>query len=161
MSEEERAELERELAELLGEGTPETTGAGGQGSNQGAGRRFQSQTRNLNQLNPEISVTGDMSAVFADRTGDEEINQFRFNEFEASFQAPLDPYSSAKFFVVQEEGEFKVEEAYIDYNTLPEALALKRGNCVSTGASLTATTITRFHKRTDPPFTLRSGAKRA
>ena len=127
MSEEERVELERKLAELLGEGRPETTGAGGQGSNQGAGRRFQSQTRNLNQLNPEISVTGDMSAVFADRTGDEEINQFRFNEFEASFQAPLDPYSSAKFFVVQEEGEFKVEEAYIDYNTLPAGLGIKAG----------------------------------
>lgn len=127
ISAEERAELERKLAELLAEPSPETTGSGEQGPDQGVGRRFQSQTRNLNQLNPEISVTGDISAIFADRTGDEGINQFRFNEFEASFQAPLDPYSSAKFFVVQEEGEFKVEEAYIDYNTLPAGLGIKAG----------------------------------
>ena len=127
ISAEERAELERELAELLAESGSGTTEAGEQGSAQSGGRRFQSQSRNLNQLNPEISVTGDISAIFADRTGDEGINQFRFNEFEASFQAPLDPYSGAKFFVVQEEGEFKVEEAYIDYNTLPAGLGIKAG----------------------------------
>lgn len=127
MSAEERAELERELAELLAEPGSGTTEAGEQGPAQSGGRRFQSRSRNLNQLNPEISVTGDISAIFADRTGDEGINQFRFNEFEASFQAPLDPYSGAKFFVVQEEGEFKVEEAYIDYNTLPAGLGIKAG----------------------------------
>jgi len=126
MTAEERAELERELAALLGEPGVETAAAG-QDPGQGGRQRFQSQTRNLNQLNPEISVTGDVSAIFADRTGDPDVNRFSFNEFEASFQAALDPYSGAKFFVVQEDGEFKVEEAYVDYNTLPAGLGVKAG----------------------------------
>jgi len=128
MTAEERAELERELAELLGEaGAEAPAGAGELEPTQGGERRFQSQTRNLNDLNPEISVTGDVSAIFADRTGDPDVNRFRFNEFEASFIAPLDPYSAAKFFIVQEGGKFKLEEGYIDYNTLPAGLGVKAG----------------------------------
>ncbi len=127
MTDEERAELERELAQLLGEAGTDAAGGGEQDPDQSGARRFQSQTRNLNDLNPEISVTGDVSAIFADRAGDPEVNRFRFNEFEVAFQAPLDPYSGAKFFVVQEEGEFKLEEGFIDYNTLPAGLGVKAG----------------------------------
>lgn len=124
MSEDERADLERELAAILGE--PEEVAATPQNPGQG-GQRFTSQNRNLNELNPEISATGDVSATFADRTGDPTANQFRFNEFEVAIQAPLDPYSAAKFFVVQEDGEFKLEEGYIEYNALPGGLGVKAG----------------------------------
>jgi hypothetical protein len=127
ITDEERAELERELAELLGEaGGDASVGAPAPDRAQGGERRFQSQNRNLNELNPEISATGDVSANFTDRTGPD-ANQFRFNEFEMALQAPLDPYSGAKFFVVQEDGEFRLEEGYVEYNTLPAGLGVKVG----------------------------------
>ncbi|HEX9699063.1 MAG TPA: hypothetical protein VGD06_06335 [Acidobacteriota bacterium] len=128
MTAEERAELERELAGILAE-TPASQGgaAAGQQPGQAGGQRFSSQTRNLNQLNPEISATGDVFGVIANRTGDPEANQFRFAEFEVALQAPLDPYSAAKFFVVHEEGEVKLEEGYIEYNALPGGLSVKAG----------------------------------
>jgi len=121
----ERADLERELAELLG-APAEGAGAPSPDRTQGGERRFQSQNRNLNELNPEISATGDVSADFTNRTGPG-ANQFRFNEFEVALQAALDPYSGAKFFIVQEDGEFRVEEGYIEYNTLPAGLGVKVG----------------------------------
>jgi len=127
MTDEERAELERELADLLGEPAEEAgAGAPAAGRAQGGERRFQSQNRNLNELNPEISATGDVSANFVNRGGPD-ANQFRFNEFEVALQAPLDPYSGAKFFVVQEDGEFRLEEGFIEYNTLPAGLGVKVG----------------------------------
>ena len=124
MSEEERADLERELAAILGD--PVGAAAAPQDPGQGT-QRFSSQTRNLNRLNPEISATGDLSLTFADRTGNPEANQFRFNEFEVAFQAPLDPYSAAKFFIVQEGGKFELEEGYIEYNALPGGIGVKAG----------------------------------
>ena len=124
ISEEERAALERELAAILGE--PEEAAAVPQNPAQGT-QRFASQMRNLNELNPEISATGDVFATFSDRTGDPEANQFRFNEFEVALQATLDPYSTAKFFIVQEGGEFELEEGYIEYNALPGGIGVKAG----------------------------------
>lgn len=123
---EERAALDAEIAAILEEagGEGETAPAGG--TQQGE-QRFTSRTRNLNRLNPEISVAGDIVGRVADRTGDEEVNKFSFDEFELAFQSTLDPYSVAKAFVVQEEGEFEVEEAYIDYTSLPGGLGLKIG----------------------------------
>lgn len=81
----------------------------------------------LNRLNPEISVTGDVFGQVADRSGDPGANQFRFAEFEVAFQAPLDPFSQAKAFVVQEEGEFELEEGYLEWTSLPGGLGLKFG----------------------------------
>lgn len=125
---EERAALEAEIAAILdesGEEEQEQPAAGGR-TQQGE-QRFGSRTRNLNRLNPEISVAGDIVGRVADRTGDEEVNKFSFDEFELAFQSTLDPYSMAKAFVVQEEGEFEVEEAYIDYTSLPGGIGLKVG----------------------------------
>lgn len=126
MSAEERAELERQLAELLGAPVEGTGGGPAPDRAQGGERRFQSQNRNLNELNPEISATGDVSADFTNRDGPD-ANQVSFNEFEVALQAALDPYSSAKFFFVQEGGEFRLEEGYIEYNTLPAGLGVKVG----------------------------------
>jgi len=132
LDDEERAALEQELAGILGGvaasgqaggadiATPAQPGQGGQPS-------FSGQARTLNQLNPEISVSGDTFLTLSDQSGNPESNQFRIAEFELAFQAPLDPFSLAKAFVVQEEGEFGVEEAYIDWTTLPAGLGLKFG----------------------------------
>ncbi|MFQ5745029.1 MAG: hypothetical protein ACE5HV_15790 [Acidobacteriota bacterium] len=151
----EQAELEKELAGILGEagggaggqaagqagaGTPQTA-AGQPSQQQIGGRRFTNRQRTLTDLNPEISVTADTFGTFADRTGDPENNQFKFDEFEVSMQAPLDPFSVAKAFFVQEDGEFNVEEAYVDYAALPGSLGLKVGEFRMDWAK-----INRFHQ---------------
>lgn len=81
--------------------------------------------RNLNQLNPEISVTGDMRA-FA-RTEGPQTDNFRLQEIEVSFQSSLDPYSHTKIFAALEEGRIDVEEAYFYYTGLPGRLRLDVG----------------------------------
>ena len=128
---EERAALEAELAGILGEGEgPRAGSAATAGQEELAPtpeRTFTGKTRNLNRLNPEISVTGDTFLELSDDTGNPESNQFRLAEFEFAFQAPLDPFSLAKAFIVLEEDEFELEEAYIDWISLPGGLGLKFG----------------------------------
>jgi len=119
---EDRTVLEEELAAALGEAASAAAGqpAGGE-------RRFVGGERTLQSLNPEISVTGDVFGTVANRTADPESNQFRLNEFEVAFQSALDPFSLVKAFVVQEEGAFNVEEAYVDWTSLPAGLGVRVG----------------------------------
>jgi hypothetical protein len=110
----------------------------------------ESRTRNLNVLNPEISVTGDLVGSFAaPEGGDSQVTAVP-REFEFSFQSALDPYSGTKIFVTREEeieiagledvlsaggteepgtdepeeegGGFELEEAYVYWVGLPVAL---------------------------------------
>lgn len=90
-------------------------------------RNFDDKARNLAGMNPEISVTGDMFGAYNGRSGDPDVNKFQISEFELAFQAPLDPFSEAKAFVVFEDGEFEVEEMFINWTTLPAGLGLKVG----------------------------------
>lgn len=90
-------------------------------------RIFTGGTRSLRELNPEISVTGDLFGTVSDFDGDPERNQFKFAEFELALQADLDPFSLAKFFPTFEEGEFELEEGYIEWMTLPLSLGAKAG----------------------------------
>src|SRR5213593_4240160 len=73
--------------------------------------------RSPTQLNPEISVTGDVRA-YAQRPGIQRDN-FDPREFEVGFQSPLDPYSSTKIFVSLENGTVSVEEGYAYWTGLP------------------------------------------
>jgi hypothetical protein len=131
LSDEERASLEEELAGILGESevrqASQEQAAGPEEVVTTPERTFTGRTRNLNKLNPEISVTGDTFLELSDDSGNPESNRFRIAEFELAFQAPLDPFSLAKAFVVQEDGEFELEEAYIDWTSLPAGLGLKFG----------------------------------
>jgi hypothetical protein len=129
LSDEERASLEEELAGILGESevrqASQEQAAGPEEVVTTPERTFTGRTRNLNKLNPEISVTGDTFLELSDDSGNPESNRFRIAEFELAFQAPLDPFSLAKAFVVQEDGEFELEEAYIDWTSfrcLPQRL---------------------------------------
>src|SRR5437667_1814847 len=79
--------------------------------------RFVGRERNQAQLNPEISVTGDVRAS-VQRPGIERDN-FDPREFEVGFQSALDPYSSTKIFVSLENGEVSVEEGYAYWTGLP------------------------------------------
>ncbi|MGH7418330.1 MAG: hypothetical protein ACREKB_11195, partial [Candidatus Rokuibacteriota bacterium] len=81
--------------------------------------------RNLNQLNPEISVTGDLRAYA--QTEGPQVDNFALQEVEVAFQATLDPYSHTKIFAALEEGAIDVEEAYFYYTGLPGRLRLDVG----------------------------------
>ena len=79
--------------------------------------QFVGRERNQNQLNPEISVTGDVRAI-ATAPGVQRDN-FDPREFEIGFQSALDPYSHTKIFVSLEDGEVSVEEGYAYWTGLP------------------------------------------
>lgn len=79
--------------------------------------KFVGRERSQPQLNPEISVTGDVRAA-ARQPGVQREN-FDPREFEVGFQSPLDPYSSTKIFVSLENGEVSIEEGYAYWTGLP------------------------------------------
>lgn len=80
--------------------------------------------RNLNRLNPEISMTGDLVG-FATDQGRED---FDAREFELNVQSALDPYSLTKWTLSfsPEEG-VDIEEGYVSYTGLPGGLTLTAG----------------------------------
>jgi len=97
----------------------------------------------MQALNPEISVTGDF-LMLVDGDGPRE-NNFIAREFEISIQSNLDPYSRAKFFIGRhlpggdlepfsrpdghdhEDGEFELEEGYVQWLNLPAGFSLSVG----------------------------------
>src|SRR5215203_5249406 len=80
--------------------------------------------RNLSQLNPEISDTGDMVGFYTDQGRED----FDAREFELNFQSALDPFSFTKWTLAfsPEEG-VDIEEGYISYTNLPGGLGLTAG----------------------------------
>lgn len=89
--------------------------------------------RNLNRLNPEISITGD-AVGFATNVDRED---FDAREFELNFQSALDPYSLTKWTLSfsPEEG-LDIEEAYVSYTGLPGGLTLTGGKFRQTFGAL-------------------------
>lgn len=131
-------EAARRAAEEAREADDDTTGDGG------------SRTRSLQDLNPEISVTGDFVGSWASPGGPEGADATAVPRgFEVSLQAALDPSTRAKAFVVREEeppiagleeegedgegedgghgGEVEVEEAYMYWVGLPGGLGARLG----------------------------------
>jgi len=81
-------------------------------------QRVASGQPNLNSLNPEISVTGDVRAEVREGQNPPEDNFF-LRELEFAFVATLDPVSKAKVFLTAEEDEVGIEEAYVYWAGLP------------------------------------------
>jgi len=79
--------------------------------------------RDLNKLNPEISLTGNVLGIASD-AGPEE---FRTQEFELNVQSPLDPFSLTKWTLSVHDGGVDVEEGYVDYSALGHGLKLTAG----------------------------------
>ncbi|HEX3126699.1 MAG TPA: hypothetical protein VH394_05160 [Thermoanaerobaculia bacterium] len=80
--------------------------------------------RNLNQLNPEISMTGDMVG-FASSQSREDFNA---REFELNVQSALDPFSVTKWTLSFSPDEgVDIEEGYVSYANLPGGLQLTAG----------------------------------
>jgi hypothetical protein len=77
-------------------------------------------------LNPDISVIGD----FLSSAGHNPIRgvpAFEMHESEVGFQAIVDPYARADFFISFGEEGVNLEEGYITFTALPAGLVLKGG----------------------------------
>lgn len=89
------------------------------------------QTRSAITANPDIGVVGDFQTSYISR-GKKKINAY-LNETEVSFQAVVDPYARADFFISfgrdPETGKYgvEVEEGYLTTLSLPARLQLKAG----------------------------------
>ncbi len=115
------------------------------------GSAAQSRTGNLNILNPEISVTGDIVGGFLSPAEGESEATAIPREFEISFQAALDPFARTKIFFTREEelpiagldkvlgggeegeageergGNIELEEGFLYWVGLPGSIGLKAG----------------------------------
>ncbi len=87
--------------------------------------KFVGRERSQPQLNPEVSVTGDVRA-YAQPRGVQRDN-FDPREFEIGFQSAMDPYSYTKVFVSLEGGEVSIEEGYAYWAGLPGRIRLDVG----------------------------------
>jgi hypothetical protein len=81
--------------------------------------------RNLNRLNPEISLTG----IFLGTAAEGGREEFRAEEFELDLQSALDPFSRTRWTLAYGpgEGDVEIEEGWIQYNALPGGLSLTGG----------------------------------
>ena len=78
----------------------------------------------FNILNPNISVIGDMVG----KVTDDEADRLSLREVEIGFQASVDPYARADFFLsVKDLEEVEIEEGFITALTLPWRLQAKGG----------------------------------
>ncbi|HXO85048.1 MAG TPA: hypothetical protein VN803_05945 [Gemmatimonadales bacterium] len=116
-ADEDLAAIRAAAAQTIGRDTTQT-------ADTASARRFSGRERNQSQLNPEISVTGDVRAYASN--GDPG-NYFDPHEFEVGFQSALDPYSHTKIFVAFGNGEVDVEEGYAYWIGLPGKLRLDLG----------------------------------
>jgi hypothetical protein len=99
--------------------------AGGAARSDSAPHRREGGPRNLSQLNPEISVTGDLRGAIQTEGAQRETAEL--HEVEFSFQSALDPYSHTKIFAGIHDGELEIEEGYFYYTGLPARLRLDLG----------------------------------
>jgi hypothetical protein len=77
-------------------------------------------------FNPDISAIGDFLGAVGRSPGGGEPS-LEMHEAEASFQAVVDPYARADFFLAFHPGGVDVEEAFITFPTVPGDLLLKVG----------------------------------
>ena len=78
-------------------------------------------------FNPDISVIGNFVSKMGDLNEFDERPTASLEESELSFQAFVDPYAQAKFFVAVGPEGAEVEEGFINFITLPHDLTAKVG----------------------------------
>ena len=101
-------------------------GAAGAGGPTGALPVYGGVTAASKIFNPDIAVIGDFLGA-AGKTPAGGEPSLDFHEAEASFQAVVDPYARADFFLTFGPDEVGVEEAFITFPTLPGGLLVKAG----------------------------------
>jgi hypothetical protein len=78
-------------------------------------------------FNPDIAVIGDFLGAAGKNDSGFATPSLEMHEAEASFQAIVDPYARADFFLVFAPDEVGVEEGFITFTSLPAGLLLKAG----------------------------------
>jgi hypothetical protein len=78
-------------------------------------------------FNPDIAVIGDFLGAVGKNDSDRATPSLEMHEAEASFQAIVDPYARADFFLTFSPDEVGVEEGFITFTSLPANLLLKVG----------------------------------
>ena len=82
--------------------------------------------RASNVFNPDISVNGNFIAA-AGKNPFATLSPMQLSEVEAAFQAVVDTYARADFFLAAGPEGLEVEEGYITFTSLPASLQLKVG----------------------------------
>ena len=77
-------------------------------------------------FNPDIAVIGNFQGAIGSPGGDGQPS-LEMREAEASFQAIVDPYARADFFLTFGPDEVGIEEAFLTFPTLPAKLLMKVG----------------------------------
>jgi hypothetical protein len=102
------------------------SGASGSGGPEGALPVYGNTTASSKVFNPDMAVIGNF--IGASGTNDiENRPALSLNEAEFSFQAIVDPYARADFFVTMSPEEVGVEEGYLTLTALPGGLLAKVG----------------------------------
>lgn len=83
-------------------------------------------TGSSKMFNPDTSMIGNFAGV-AGRNAISEQPSLSLTEVEAAFQAVVDPYARADFFLSASPEGLEVEEGYITFTALPAGLLLKVG----------------------------------
>jgi hypothetical protein len=78
-------------------------------------------------FNPDIAVIGDFLAAAGKNDTPFATPSLELHEAEASFQAIVDPYAKADFFLTFSNEEVGVEEGFITFTALPAGFLLKAG----------------------------------
>ena len=81
---------------------------------------------NAKVFNPDMSVIGNFVGV-AGKNDNSDQPSLDLSEVEFAFQAVVDPYARADFFLAASPEGVEVEEGFITLNTLPAGLLLKAG----------------------------------
>jgi len=100
-------------------------------------------------LNPDIGVIGNFLGAAGRSGGGSDslapLPAFTLQESEASFQAVVDPFARADFFLAVGEKGIEVEEGYITFPTVPGGLLVKAGKMRASFGRLNT-----FHNHTLP-----------
>jgi hypothetical protein len=105
---------------------PVPSGAAGAGGPQGALPVYGNPSALSKIFNPDIAVIGN----FLGAVGKNDVNPapvFDMNEAEATFQAVIDPYARADFFLAFSPEGVEMEEAFATLTSLPAGLLAKVG----------------------------------
>ncbi len=92
----------------------------------GAGQGTAAPAGSSKVFNPDISVIGNFLGVAGRNPFDDEP-ALQLEEAEVAFQAVVDPYARADFFLAASPDGLDVEEGYLTFTTLPANLLLKVG----------------------------------
>ena len=88
---------------------------------------FEALGLNLQELNPEISVTGDMVGLYRQQDGVRSHSDFDFRCLGIHFESYLDPYTKFKAAVPVNEDGAELEEAYLTRFSVLETVNLTAG----------------------------------